>query len=299
MLHSTFFLMQYFIVNPLMNKSTESIFNFLLIFGGASGYGGMSDKISINALMFFFVATFILTRTVFQLKNKKLTVDTIWQASIAVILLVWLYYYINRMAEWNLWFHWVLLVLLLSPYLTYGNLLKMISNKFDKKTKMLFCCISLFLAGQTAYSARLTMESTLKSYKLAYVGCDESNFFGVFYVDNFNDSRLKNQFNELLKFEREKTTVLSAFSTNIRLLGFNEEFPWNTTMDIIYKKDLSLIPKWLDDFGTEFIIIDAPSSTTAQVSQKHLEQTNLMLQQLTSYQKVTQTNDWVVYERNH
>lgn len=257
----------------------SSNYKYFLSFN--TGYGGFSDRLSINATFFLFISSYNI---ILILQNsKRLTKNIIWTFSISIMMFVWIFYYINRMTEWNLWFEWVLLIFLISKNF---NLIKFNLIKF---------IITIFIFGQSFYSFKVA--STNLSSKIHYYFYEKKRKpnFSFFYIMP-DISNLNNKISELNNYNIDSTIVLSSLSTYIRVKGYNLKFPWTDIFDIKYINDNS-ISTWIDKKGSKFLLIDNPSSELSKYGIEYNNQILIITNNLKNYTQFKTTKNWLIFKR--
>jgi len=291
----TFVFFVYVIVRPLLKTSGENIFEFVGLFGG-SGYGGIVDRLSLSAGLIFLLAATTVLRIVVKARNRDLLTMDVWQVAIATVMLVWLFYYMNRMSELNLWFQWVLLVLLFVPHFDLEKF-KLESLKSYKVPPPFKVILLSLIAAQIVFSTNILFHKSGTWFKNYSTSCPSADQLNGFCVPGFGDNAISKQLNALDEFSPSDSIVLTGFSTAVRIKGFNENFPLFDPMEIVLKKDVHKIVEWIDTKGPRFILADGPASSATLASPQHTEQIWLYLSSLKAYREVKRHSDWVIFER--
>ena len=290
----TFVFLFYLIVRPLSETSGGSNFELLWLFGG-SGYGGLVNRLSLSAGLIFLIAATTVLRIFVRARDGKLSKMDVWQVAIASVMLVWFYYYINRMAEVNLLFQWVLLVLLLAPLLDLGRF-KLESVKPYKARPLELVLFSL-IASQLVYSTHIAFSNSRSWFHSYRAGCLSTDQLNGICLPGFGNNAMSKQLTALNEFSPSNSIVLTGFSTAVRIKGFNKNFPLFDPMEIALKKDVHKIVDWIESKGPRFILADGPTSSATLASPEHTEQIWLYLSMLKSYREVERRSDWVIFER--
>ena len=291
----TFFLFFYLIVRPLLKKSGANNFEFLWLFGG-SDYGEIVNRLSLSAGLIFFIATTTVLRIVVKARNGDLLKTDVWQAAIATVMLVWFFYYVHRAAEVNLWFQWVLLILLFIPFLDLGKLNLESLTSYQARPHFKVIIFSL-IASQIVFSTNVLYHKSGTWFKNYMASCLSTDQLNGFCLPGFGNNAISKQLGALNEFTPSDSIVLTGFSTAVRIKGFNENFPLFDPMEIVLKKDVRKIVDWIETKGPRFILADGPASSATLVSPEHTEQIWLYLSSLKAYREVKRHSDWVVFER--
>ncbi len=295
-----FVLLSLTVARPILPGLWNNGLEFLAIYG-SGGYGGLVDRLSINAAMFFMLAGCTLVHLTIQVAaGQRLLPQQVWQAGIATTMLIWIYYYVNRMAEWNLWFEWVLLALMISPSLvriipTGASEQNWITGGFSRTMVIYALCL---LCGQICYSSWHTVGG-FRKWLTSQANCrDASNFVRDMYIEGWHSSSLPRQFRVLRRYKSVRPIVLCGFPRHVYRMGFNEGFPWyDVPTEVVFKRDLHVVGEWLDRHGPEYILAEGPESTTALVAPQHTQQIWLHLAYLRNYAEAFRHDGWVVFRR--
>jgi hypothetical protein len=240
---------------------TTSIMDFLLLFG-VSGYGGYNNSLSISAVFMLAGSLFVLFFNCLKIGHgKRLESSDLWSIQIAVTLVIWLYYYMNRMLEWNLWFCWLLGILLFassSQSLPFKVGLTNVGNLFRRRLGHAYTIIALIffavLTGQLVFATYFLGQQIAKYSDSAKDDVRCVSIQPGFIVSE-SDSKSIFQFQSGVKHYPAKTTlVLSELPTLTRLWGYNIEQPFRSPFDAITKNDLNGIRRKLFHSPPEFII---------------------------------------------
>ncbi len=284
------------IVEPILKNTTGGIFQFLTVFI-KDDYGGMVDKPSLMATILFFAATTVVLRGVLHSRNGAISKTEAYEAALGTVILVWLIYYANRMAELNLWFQSVLLILLIAPRIDYREW-KILVRRPLRCRLTLAMVIACAIGGQLAYSSSHFAGNSIQWFQRQYVGCTECIILDGKSVPWLPKSRIQLQINALTeKHSPPDTLVLSGISCYARRHGFNSDFPWYSPGEIIYKKDVEKLVNWIEKRGPKYIIADDPNDAIAMARPEHSKLIQSYLHRLTSYSEVRRDSGWIVLER--
>ncbi len=284
------------LIDPILKNGSGGLFQFLALFI-KDGYGGMVDKPSLVASLLFFVAATKVLQSVWRTRNGFVTSLDAYEAAIGTIMLVWMIYYINRMAESNLWFQFVLLTLLIAPRVTHDfwrYLLQKPLKNWAMFAMVMACLIGGQLIGSSAYLAWITG----KWAKCQYTKCGDSVVLDGKYLPWFPGSQFELQMNALKeKYSPTNTIVLTGFSTYARLRGFNDGFPLYSPGEVVLRKDIDELVNWIEMHGTQYILADDPAYDIGSTAPEHCLLIQSYLPKLASYQEVRRDDGWIVLER--
>lgn len=283
------------ILEMILKDASGGLFQFVMLFT-TGGYGGVVSKPSAVASLIFLVAITFVLRSVWHAREGVLQSTDVYEAAVGSIMLFWLMYYVNRMAEWNLWFELVLLVLIIAPRLTLSNgyLLFRQPAQFGGFSMAVACLI----VGQAASSVNNFMPLAEEGIRWQRVGCDEGDNLDGKCLPWLKGTNFDLQMKALTaKFSRTDTLVLSGISTYARLRGFNEGFPWYDPMEIVHKDEVSTIVGWINSRGPKYVIADDPTYRIARAAPEHSNQIQIYIPLLSSYREVSRESGWIVLER--
>jgi hypothetical protein len=292
----TYILISYFSNKFFFTEKTISPINFMKLW--LSGYGGIKSNFSVFAILLFFLSITYLIRSFYLVRISKDTKNSILQGVLSAIILVWLIYYVNRMSEWNLWFQAILYIMLIAPSINRKSIFFIISSSrnLSANTILSFCLI-----GALIFSSLTRLIHDGKLYILAYRSeCTIS--FSLFQKNCFINKNTINEldyfYNPLSLNDKNKILILSHRSTQARLLGFNENFPWYEPFgEVATKNDILNLIEWIDKNRPLYIYMDNPKS---EVSISVINRTNHFIfisAQLGDYEFHSNDNNWYVYKR--
>jgi hypothetical protein len=285
------------ITGPILKNSSGGLFQFMALFA-TGGYGGLVDKPSMTATLLFFVATTAVLRGVWRARDGILLSVDAYEAAVGTIMLVWLMYYVNRMAEWNLWFQLVLLALLIAPRVTLEGWQQLFRKplRFGVTFSMIIACL---IGGQLASSSSQFADLAVGWLRWQRVGCGDGMILDGKCLPWLRGSRSELQMNALTEgHSPSDTLVLAAASTYVRLHGFNEGFPWyDPFFEVVREKDVNTIVKWIEMRGPKYILTDDPNSDIALAAPEYSRQIQSYLTRLVSYREVRRDAGWIMLER--
>jgi hypothetical protein len=287
----------------LFYKSTSvNIFSFIKIF--ASGYGGLVGQPNVLATFVVFFGGVALVRGVLRARNGKVSSIDAYQAGVGAIMLAWLPYYVNRMAEWNLWVQASLLLLLFAPRIDF-SFLRILSRKDH------FCTLYISL-GVSLMGAHMIF-STVQSWaphvvrycrvigsrpvKAASYGDQEAGRgYRVVCVDAPEIAKQLGFLEGIT--EKNDYLIISKFPTQIRLMGFNKNFPWYDPFGEIPRvSDFNSLIDWIETRGPHYLMIDDPASSISMEKPNHTQHFQQIVNSLPFYRKHKTDSGWVIYER--
>lgn len=285
------------IIEPILKNSSGGLFQFMALFV-TSGYSGLVDKPSMMATLLFFVATTAVLRSVWRARSGVLLSVDAYEAAVGTIMLVWLMYYVNRMAGWNLWFQWVLLALLIAPRITLGGWQQLFQKplRFGVTLPMVVACL---ISGQLTDSfSQFAYQAAGRLVRWQHLGCDDGMILDGKCLPRLRGSRFELQINALTnEYSPAETLVLSGVLTHARLHGFNDGFPWYEPMEVVRKKEVEEIVNWIEMRGPKYILADDPSYDIALAAPEHSRQIQSYLPRLVSYCEVRRDAGWIILER--
>lgn len=290
---AVFLLLSNILVQSFYGESPSDLFYFVRLF--SSGYGGRVSELSVFAGILIFFGSYSLIRGAALARNNRISTLTACQAALGTMILVWMTYYINSMSEWNLWFQAILLILLFAPNIR-PSLQKIVHAEFGFKIFYTITAISL-IAALVSLSAERHFLSTINYLKNA--GSGYSLFQNFYFVDPETESSIKhlNRFNNISN--KKDYLFISHLSCEVRLLGFNENFPWYDPFGEIPKeRDLNNIIFWINNSGPRYLISGNPSSPFSLSVPNRTNHINKILDGVTAYTQVRDDSNWLFFERN-
>jgi hypothetical protein len=264
-----------------------------------SGYGGLVDKPSVTAIFCVFFAVHALLRGIYRVRIGILSKIDAYQAAIGTMILVWMPYYVNRMHEWNLWFHTILLLLLFTPRIGPAALRFLVRRSH-------FGAFYVGLAGATIcgfmlMSVERLIDNSNKFLRSVTTECDAALIEMAGLCVAGDDGRRVAAKLQILREirERQDYLVLSLLPTQIRLLRFNDGFPWYEPFSEIPRpRDLSELVAWIQANGPRYILIDNPDSTIARRMVLQTQHLQAIAGASTAYRKIRTGPEWILYQRH-
>lgn len=273
-----------------------NLFEFLKLF--ASGYGGYSDQPTPIAGILISIASYFVLRGVSRSRQNTLTRLDALQSALAVVILAWFPYYVNRMIESNLWFQLILLLFIIAPSLNNMKFVNQImSIRFDLRYSMSLIAIATILV--TTMHNSLSLVEYYKSKISNPMPCKmEDVTISAICLTNYASSNLSNQVNYLQQISnKNQFIVLSRIPTQVRGIGFNWNFPWYDTMsEVVTKDDVRAVALWIDRFGPTYLLVDDAISTSLY-SENFLSQQKYIALRLQEYRLHSNQNSWDIYVR--
>jgi hypothetical protein len=272
-------------------------FTFVKLF--SSGYGGLVGELSAFGAMLVLFGSAAVMRAFQRAGAGRATSVSNWQGALGAVILAWMPYYMNRMAEWNLWFQAILLVLLIGPQMhtRAGRLLG--GSLMRLRSLLVLTCIALF--GGLGLAAAERVYSDLRIYaELHRAGCTIRP--ALVQPACHANPGLRSAIVDLQQLaavrDKDDYLVLSVLPAQVRLLGFNEDFPWYDAFgEIIRQSDMGEAATWIRKHGARFIVIDNPASVAARSVPNRTRHLRTLVAQLPEYRQVATTPGWITYER--
>ena len=292
-----FFVFLFLFLVPMLYRGTKAdLFSFLELF--SSGYGGLVSRPSVFAIFVVFFAVIAIVRGVLRAREGNITNVDAFQAGIGMMMLVWLSYYFNRMAEWNLWFQAVLVLLLFAPRINFSSL-RMLSRKFQFDSVYLWLAVSL-MGALVFSSAGRNLYDSLNYYRFVKSSCNDSlHVVKGFCFAGSDGPEISKQVTFLKNLPgRGDYLIISYMPTQVRLMGFNEGFPWYDLFGEIQRdEDLNLVIKWIETKGPRYIATDDPFSAISVQMPNRSQHLQHIVNSLQSYEKINNDSGWIIYER--
>lgn len=284
------------IVESILKNSSDGLFQFMVLFT-TSSYGGLVDKPSLMATLLFLIATTSVLRAVCRARCGVLLSVDAYEAAVGTIMLVWLMYYVNRMAEWNLWFQPVLLMAMIAPRIALNRWQQLFRKplRLGVTFSMIVACL---IGGQVTSSSSQFAYQAAEWLRWQHLGCGEGVVLDGKCLPWFRGSKFELQMNALTEGNYPaETIVLSGMSTYARLRGFNDGFPWYDPMEVVRQQEVEGIVNWIETRGPKYILADDPSYDIARAVPEHSRQIQYYLSLLVSYREVRRSAGWVIMER--
>lgn len=285
------FMQLFFVGNTSINGGFSAVtLSFL------KSFAGLSSKPSITAILFFFIAVSVLLRTVVKARLGLLDPIFVHRAAVATIILVWLMYYVNRMAEWNLWFQWVLLITLFAPSLSHDAIKRIFKRDLGYDSMCVIMVVALF-GAQFLYSS-CDAFNQVKSFIGSHKHCDIKTIQYERCMPWFPGSQYDIQLRFLLEnYSKENTFVLTRASSFIRLHGYNFGFPWYDSISVHTKRDVNIITEWIERNGKKYLLMDDPAYEVARSAPELSKQVLSYIPHLASYREIDRKYGWIILEK--
>lgn len=214
------------------------------------------------------------------------------------MILAWLIYYANRMSETNLWFHALVILLLFTPRIDF-SLLRLLSRRFQFARLYVVLALSL-VGGLLFWSADRTFWDGLNYYRLFHSSCHDSPGQVKDFCIIGNDRLEISTKIDFLKGidEKQNYLIISLLPTQIRLMGFNEGFPWYEPFgETPRSRDFDAMTNWIEARGPRYVVTDDPASTAATVMSNRTQHFQRLVNGLKSYRKYKIDAGWIIYQR--
>ena len=212
------------------------------------GGGGMSGQLNVRAVFALFVSIIYLFRSFHLLNNSRTSRTTNLQGSVAAITISFLYFYITRMDQLNLIFIPIPIMVMFSPY--FGkNMIKLVRAR-NKAISLMACVTISFFGGLAASNSNALYSEIITKYKpffrsdctlsikISQKICDTSGEL-TNMSDYFSEARLLGN--------SEEAIFLSIFPAEVKLNGFNKNFPYNSLVwDLWTNKNRVEFIEWIN-----------------------------------------------------
>lgn len=277
------------------SDSSADLFSNIKLF--SSGFG-LVRKPHVIAIFIIFFAVFALVRGVLRARNGNGSSVDAYQAGIGTIMLTWLPYYVNRAGEANLWFQAVLILLLFAPRIGFSSL-RILSGKFQFGVFYTGLAIS-FMGALLFWSSEQNFWKGSSYYYLDKSSCFESpEYLKGFCFVGSEGPGISKQLGFLKGLtEKRDFLVISHLSTQVRLIGFNEGFPWYEPFgEIPRDRDMNSLLNWIETKGPRYVVTDDPASAISKKMPNRTQHLQHIVNSLDSYHKHKINSGWVIYER--
>lgn len=281
----------------LSNAPTDPLVSSLpLIF--ASDFGGILSWPSPFAIGVVFVASFSVYRAFVRAGSNIRGRWDAYQAGVGVLMLGWLLYYVNRVHEFNLYAQGGLLVLLIAPRAS-ASALRLISLG-STLGRGYVAIVATLLAGMVSDRLVATVVEADDALFRVRVTAPLQGAHSGMRVSPVYESDIEEQLHALTeKGSVHDYLVLSHLSVEVRLMGFNEGFPWyDTFSDILTVPALERVSTWIDSKGPRYLLVDDPHSRLSLDAAYQTAQLQRIVGGLRSYRKESTGRGWVLYVRS-
>ena len=280
-----------------MQSSGKGVSTSSFVNDFVSGFGGISTPASPFSVLLFFFASYGVYRGFSRAGCGRARKLDAYQASVGSMMLVWLFYYINRMHPYNLWFQSALLVMMLAPRFGFSLMRLLRRGSISARSSIIV---------STALVVALSAD-----HLVASVGDLREWYYRVYAVQGLRGNVTDLSVPEPLHSEvvsristlrglspTSEYLVVSNLSTDVRALGFNQGLPWyDLFSDILTRSTLRRAHDWIDMHGPRFILLDNPSGGVAQDAAPQTAQLQALVRSLSSYREVATHGGWITFER--
>lgn len=285
------------IILPLLLKnSSPGIFAFMDLF--ASGYGGLVRKPSTFALLLVFFSLLALMRGILRARRGHLTSVDAYQAAVGVTILLWLPYYLNRMSEWNLWFHAILLLLLFAPRISAASF-RLLRKRDTAGALQVRVALSLGAALVVSASVQ-TWSETWEYIETSSPECGVTvQPIAGYCFPGVDNPKLIAHVKHLDSLEvKSDFLVFSYFPAQVRLAGFNKGFPWYEPFGEVYReKEKREVSQWIIENGPRYLVVESPNNILSQQQPNRSAHFQSLVAELPTYGLSVHIAGWDVYER--
>jgi hypothetical protein len=295
MLHH--FFSQYF-----YHSQSSSLLNFFKLF---SGYftGPISKPNILSGLLLFF--SFLSILRVFHINSvRNVGKKDLFQASVALMMMGWIFYYLKSMTYSNIWFEIILFTFFLSPNLKLGAI-KLINN--SKKFSGFYGMLVVVLFTGMLFYASEQYSIIFNKYRTELVSKCNDNKDGnqilrnVCFTQNSNDGYYIRRYIEYSNtiVDKKNSIVFSNYPYTMRLRGYNKGLPWYEPFaEAILNADVISQAKWLDDVGPKYLYLDNPDSRIGLELKLRMSQIKRMIEMTLRYKRIEGGNEYfIIYKR--
>jgi hypothetical protein len=241
----------------------------------------------------------------YKLFHGTLNNIDLYQASVGMMMLVWIFYYLKMMIYSNLWFEVLLLLFFISPRFSLNSI-------FLIKQKKKFCSFYSTLIISLFFSLLLTSISTYNVYYYNFITAINSKcktnkssiviLDSICFVQNSKDGYYINSYFDFANknIDKYNSILLSNFPYTVRVSGFNNKFPWYDHFgEAMLKNDIIEQVNWLDSQGPKYIYVDNPESRISRELSLRTIQTLKLMDSLSNYEVnlLFKNEFFILYER--
>ncbi len=257
--------------------SFDSVSNFITGFGGYSV--GWDPVLAIVVLG----AALAIVRATYRARGGLASAMDAYQCGIGVTMLAWLIYYVNRQTDTNIWFEFVLLVLLWAqPVERLG--LRVLSWPIGSVAP--YSWIAVALIGGLLLSGIGGTVRALGAIPNEPRNCDPPYALIESRCLASPDAMTVKSHLEFLAGLSNKGDflVLTHLPTAVRILGFNESFPWYEPFgEVLRPEDLDTLVSYIDQHGPPYLIVEDPKTVQSQQLRNVVEHQSTVLRRLDRY----------------
>lgn len=285
-----------FAARGIYAESPDGQLSFAALF--ASGYGGIVTEWNTQAALVMLFASAALVRSATDVVSGCAARSDVLRGAMAAMMLGWLPYYVNRMAAANLWFEFVLLVLLWAP--TLRGAMGRFSRGEDPEA-LPYGVLAVALIGGLVASNVVTGGLEIAAVRSRADNCRPIDQLVARSCLPSRDAEAVRGHLGLISGiqDRSDYLVLSHYPAEVRLLGFNRDFPWYEPFgEVARPVDQEQVVSWIDGRGPRYLLVEDPSSELSRsLPQRTTHQRNLVAQ-LRHYRFRRSAAGWLIYERN-
>ena len=246
------FFLGMFLILGLLILTTRNLnintYNPLSVINAQAAGNGMVGQLNVRAVFALFVSIIYLLRSFHLLNNSRTSRTTNLQGSVAAITLSFLYFYITRMDELNLIFIPIPIMVMFSPY--FGkNIIKLVRAR-NKAISLMACVTISFFGGLAASNSNTLYGEISAKYKLFFRSdCTLSIKISQKICDTNGElTNMPDYFSEArLLGNSEEAIFLSIFPAEVKLYGFNKNFPYNSPVfDVMTNRNRVEFIEWIN-----------------------------------------------------
>ena len=256
-------------ITPIFVRDILSFSDFIFLFG-KTGYGGLKGKLSLTAAIFLIFGLIPLISAALKIRaRERINSNEIWRVLVATVMLLWHSYYFNRMAEWNLWFNWILFVILISSYfagVTYRTALENLFQCFSSNNilfGLVFVLIVSSLLYQSIYSIKVSYPLFLKMIQVG-TKCEDGDLVIGLCLKGDAKDQFRSYTADVRTLDKKNTIVLSELTTITRLDGFNKNLNFYTPYDAVVYQQIPILKNKIEMLNPKFIAWHTPDSTISK-----------------------------------
>jgi len=284
------------------NRDLSSLGYFVSMFGG-SGYGGLVSTPSFLAIAAFFVAASVIITEALRItsiQGMNSERDSAFSCAIAMMLIAWPPYYVNRMSEWNLWIIPLLLLLITIDNLEGAqssfNVRKDLGASLSASVLIPLTLATAFVgtresaASMLGYARRIRQNNCALTSRSVRGHCKTDDIVHrVSQLDRLLD---------MPKARKSDYILLSPFhDTSGRIAGFNNKFPWHAAIGAITLEEIGEQSAWLDSKGPKFVLVPIAMESDSTSIKERIRHLELIADSATLYSKTEEKGGWSVYQR--
>ncbi|MDH4121424.1 MAG: hypothetical protein OEV94_06960 [Deltaproteobacteria bacterium] len=260
-------------------------------------YAGLIEITNYKVIVFAFFASLSVFRGCWRASQGVANWRDAYQAGVGTSILVWLSYYMNRMSEMNLWFLLVLLILLFSPRVNWAAWRFMMTKSFGTGHVYL-----LLAMGGVLYFTYDEINHSRSMYHLqnGNLPCyDTQGAYPEYCLLGDSGKDFSEKMNELGTItNKADVLILSGYSMEVRLQGFNAGFPWYDPFGEV--GTYSRFDHCIGDVSSRnpvWILSENPNTEAGKSMPNRMEHQRLIMQALPQYQEIKRSAHWIYFQR--